>query len=111
MRFQLAPLRPGVSLVVMIDIAEEKTGLALVDNQSNVAPGPHRPETLVLGFGELVKAHAWTSRIHLKIESRSLDLLLLLGGEPGKAIGEGIGDTKIHQGSIRSRPSAGLAAT
>jgi hypothetical protein len=41
MRFELATLRPIVSLVVVVDVAEQKARFAAVNDQPNVAVYPH----------------------------------------------------------------------
>ena len=57
---------------------------------------PHRPEILVLRLVELVEAHARIGRVELQVEGRRLDGLLLVAGQSGEAVGEGIGDAKFH---------------
>ena len=93
MRFQFAPLRPVIGLVVVIDVAEQQARLAPVNDQPDVAAHPHRPEILVLRLVELVEAHAGIGRIELQVERRRLDGLAL-ARQPGEAVGEGVGDAK-----------------
>jgi len=57
----------------MIDIAEGQTLSRAVDNYPDIATDPDRPEVLVLGFVELVKAHSWLCRVQLQIEGSRLD--------------------------------------
>ena len=57
---------------------------------------PHRPEVLVLRLVELVELHARVGRVHLQVEGRGLDGLLLVAGQPGEAVGEGVGDAEFH---------------
>ena len=97
MRLQLAPLGPVVGLVVMIDVAEQQAASRLVDDQPDVAADPHRPEVLVLRLVELVEAHAGIGRVELQVEGRRLDGLLLVAGQAGEAVGEGVGDAEFHQ--------------
>ena len=35
-------------------------------------------------------------RVHLQVKGRGLDGLLLLAGEFGEAVGEGVGDEELH---------------
>ena len=96
MRLQLAPFRPVVGLVVVIDVAEQEARLAPVNDQPDVAADPHRPEVLVLRLVELVEAHAGIGRVELQVEGRRLDGLLLVAGQAGEAVGEGVGDAEFH---------------
>ena len=96
MRLQLAPLRPVIRLVVVVDVAEQEAGSALVNDQPDVAAHPHRPEVLVLGFVDLVEAHAGIGRVELQVESRRLDGFLLVAGQAAKTVGEGVGDAEVH---------------
>ena len=43
-----------------------------------------------------MEPHAGTGRAHLQIERRRLGGPLLLAGELGEAVGEGIGDAEFH---------------
>ena len=43
-----------------------------------------------------VKAHSGTRGIHLEIESRRFDDFLLISTQAREAIGEGVGNSKIH---------------
>ena len=53
MGFQFTTLGPVVRLVVVIDIAEQKAALSLVNDQSNVAADANRPEVLSLDLSSL----------------------------------------------------------
>lgn len=66
---------------MVIDVAEQKAALSLVDNQSNVAADTNGPEVFILRFVELVKAHSRVSRVELQVKGSRLDGLLLLAGE------------------------------
>jgi hypothetical protein len=59
-------------------------------------PARDRPEVLILGLVDPMEAHARILRIDLEIKGCSLDELLLLAGEAGEAVSEGIGDEKLH---------------
>ena len=83
MGFQLTTLGPVVRTVVVIDVAEQKAALSLVDDQSNVAADANRPEVFILGLVEPVKAHSGVGRIELQVEGSRLDGLLLLAGKAG----------------------------
>jgi hypothetical protein len=96
MGFQLAPLRPAVSRVVVIHIAEKQARFRAVDNEADVRVHPYGQEILVFRLVQLVELHPRTGRIHLQIKGRCLDGLLLLARETGKAVGEGIGNSEIH---------------
>ena len=52
-------------------------------------------ESLV--FATLVELQSRLRRIHLEVESRRLGSLLLSPGQFGEAIGEGIGNSEIHE--------------
>src|SRR3990167_6480877 len=96
MGLQLAPFRPVIRLVVVIHIAQQQTGIGLVDDQTNIAAHPHRPEILVPRLVQLVEAQARIGRIDLQVERRGLGGFLLIAGEFGEAVGEGVGDEKVH---------------
>lgn len=67
-----------------------------MDDQSDVAAHANRPEILVPRLVELVKAHAGVSRVELQVERRGFSDLLFLPGQPGEAVGEGVGDEEVH---------------
>lgn len=96
MDFQLASLGPLIGLVVVIDIAQQQTIGRFMDDHPNIAAHPYRPKALVPGLVELVKAHARMGRVDLQIKGRCFDGLLLITVEFGEAVGEGVGDAKIH---------------
>ena len=96
MGFEFPALGPGVGSVVVIDVAQKQTGLRLVDDQSNVAPGANGPEVLVLCLIELVEFHPGSGRVELQVEGRGLHGLLLVAGQSGKAIGKGVCDEEFH---------------
>lgn len=52
-----------------------------MDDQPDVAADPHRPEVRVFHSVELMEAVAWVGRVHLKVERRRLDELLLLAAK------------------------------
>ncbi len=53
----------------------------------------------VLGLFELVQLKARMGGVHLKIEGSGFNGLLLFRGEAREAIGERIGDPKVHRRS------------
>ncbi len=96
MPFQPPSFRPLIRGVVMIDVAEQQAGSRAVDDQPDVATDPNGPEVLVLRPVDLVQLQARMRRVHLQVERRGLDRLLLVAGQPGEAVGEGIGDAELH---------------
>jgi hypothetical protein len=80
-----------------------------VNNQPEIAADPHRPEALVLRLVQLVELHARTGRIHLQIEGRGLDELMLFACKSGEAVGEGVGDTKMHAFPYRQFKAVALS--
>ena len=80
----------------MINIAEQETGGRLVHDHANVAADPDRPEILVLRLLNLVQAHARVSRVQLQVERSRLYRFLLIASEFGEAVGECVGDAKVH---------------
>ena len=65
MGFQLTTLGPVVSPVVVIDVAEQKAALSLVDDQPDIAANTNGPEVLILRLVELVKTHSGVGRVEL----------------------------------------------
>ena len=65
---------------------------------TNVTIHPHRPKVFILRLVQPVEAHPISRRIHLAVESRRFDGLLLIAGEAGEAVGEGIGNEEVHEG-------------
>ena len=100
MPFQPPSFGPLVRRVVMIDVAEQEAGSGPVDDQPDVATDPNGPEVLVLRPVDLVQLQAGMRRVHLQVERRCLHRLLLVAGQLGKAVGEGVGDAELHQVSI-----------
>ena len=52
---------------------------------------------LSFALSSLWKLMPGIGRIELQVERRRLDGLLLVAGQPGEAVGEGVGDAEIHQ--------------
>lgn len=67
---QLPTLGPGVGPVVVVHVAEQQALRRPMHDQPKVTTDPHRPEPMILGFGELVEAHSGTRRIELQVEGR-----------------------------------------
>ena len=80
----------------MIDKAEKKTRIALVNDQTDVAANPHRPEILIFRLIELVEAESRTCRVQLQVEGCALDQLLFLAGELGEAVCESVGNADVR---------------
>ena len=68
-----------------------------MDDDSDIFIDADRPEIRVLGLRQLVELQSRLRRIHLEVESRGLGSLLLSPGQFGEAIGEGIGNSEIHE--------------
>ena len=80
----------------MIDVAEQKAALSLVDDQPNVTSGTNRPEVLVLGLVDLVQLHPGVDRIKLQVEGGRLGGLLLVAAQAGETVCEGVCDAEVH---------------
>ena len=46
----------------------------------------------------ILEAHPISRRIHLEVEGRRFDGLLLISGEAGETVREGVGDEEVHEG-------------
>ena len=88
--------------VVVIDEAKQQAGRGLVYDQTNVAAYPHRPEILVFGFVEAVKAQSRTGRIQLEVKSGRFNRFLLLSSQSRQAVGEGICNAEFHQSTLNT---------
>src|SRR5215831_2319224 len=108
MRFQLATFRPRICAIVMIDIAEEKARVSPMDDKPYVGVHPDRPEPLVLCLVQFVEAETRRQRIHLEVECRRLDCLLLVAGQPRQAVGECVGDEERHS-AVSGAPSSSMS--
>ena len=97
MPLQSPTLGPLVRRVVMIDVAEQEAGSGPMDDQPDVATDPNGPEVLVLRPVDLVQLQPRMRRVHLQVERRRLDGPLLVTGQLGQAVGEGVGDAELHQ--------------
>jgi len=97
MDLQSAPFGPGIGLVVVVDVAEQQAARLAMHDEPDVGGDAHRPEVPVSGPVQLVKAHAGVGRVDLQIEGGGFGRLLLVAVQPGKAIGEGVGNTKVHK--------------
>ena len=82
---------------MVIHVAKQQTVLRLVHNDADVAANADGPEIFVLRFVELVKAVTGISRIDLQVEYGCLHSLLFVAGQLREAVGEGIGDSELHQ--------------
>lgn len=81
MHFQLAFFGPGVSLVVMIHIAEQQTLRRAMYDNANIHAHRQGPKIFVLAALQFVEAKPRTGWIDLSIKSRLLDQLLFIGGQ------------------------------
>ena len=99
MRLQPPALRPAVGAVVVVDVAEQQAILRAVNDDADIRTDAHGPEVGIARPVQPVELQAGPRRIHLQVESRRFDRLLLAAAQPGKTIGEGIGDAEIHEGS------------
>ena len=97
MPFHSPTLGPLIRRVVMVHVAEQEARRGPVHDQPDVATDPNRPEVLVLRPIDLMQLQPRMRRVHLQVERRGLDCLLLVAGQPGEAVGEGIGDAELHQ--------------
>ena len=96
-RFEFAPSGPFVSVVVMIDIAEEQAVGGAMHDDPDVRTDAQGPEVFVARFVQFVKTQAGTVRaIGLQVKGRRLDGLLLVSRKPGEAVGKGVGDQEVH---------------
>ena len=96
MRFHPPASGPVVGLVVVVHVAKQQAVLNPMDDEADVAADPHRPEVLVLCLVEFVEAQTRCGRIQLHVKGRRLHCLLLVACQTGEAVGEGIGDSKLH---------------
>ena len=69
-----------------------------MNDQTNVTIHPHRPKVFILRLVQPVEAHPISRRIHLEVEGRRFDGLLLISGEAGETVREGVGDEEVHEG-------------
>ena len=81
MHLQLALLRPGVSLVVMIHIAEQQTLRRTVRDNADIHPHRQGPKVLVPAAIQFMKTQARTGRVDLGVKSSLLDLFLFISGQ------------------------------
>lgn len=72
-----------------------------MDDQTNVAAHPNRPEIFITRLVQLVEAHARIGWVHLQIKGGGLDGFLLLAGKFGETICEGIGDAEVQGDDYR----------
>ena len=75
---------------------EQQTPIGLVDDQPDVAADANRPEVLVFGLFEFVKAHPGVRWIELQVERSRLDGLLLITSQPRETVGKSVCDTEFH---------------
>jgi hypothetical protein len=81
---------------MMPDIGQEEAGRGLVDDQPQVAAGPHRPEVWVAGAINPMELQPRACRVHLQVKRRGLGRLLLLRLQTGEGGREGVGYAKFH---------------
>lgn len=67
-----------------------------MDDDPNIAVHSDRPEAFIPYIIEHVKTHTRMGRIDLEIKVCGFNCLLLVTGEFGEAVGESVGDAKIH---------------
>ena len=74
-----------------------------MDDDPDVRARPHGPEVFIPRLVEAVETHARIRRVHLEVEGRGLNRLLLVAVQAGEAVGEGIGDEELHEKSYSER--------
>ena len=79
-RFQSSSLGPLIGLVMVAHVAEQETVRTSMCDESDVSIDTNGPETRILRSFKLVELETWVCGVHLKIESRGFDGLLL---DPG----------------------------
>src|SRR5579863_5676 len=94
--FELPPFGPLIRVVVMTDIAQQQTGIGAVHDQPHIARHPNRPKPPILRLVEPVELQTRMRRVHLEIERRRLNSLLLIARESGEAIRERVGNPELH---------------
>src|SRR5262249_19184957 len=94
---QLTALGPVVCLIVMIGVAKKEAGFRAVDDNSDVAIYPCRPEIAVFGFFDSVELKTGLSGVGLDVEGRGFHGFLLVAGQAGEAVGKSIGDAEFHR--------------
>ena len=63
---------------MVVHIAEQEAARGFVDDDPDVRARSHRPEIFIPRLVEAVEAHARIRRVHLEVEGRGLDRLLLV---------------------------------
>ncbi|WP_231470912.1 hypothetical protein [Novosphingobium sp. CECT 9465] len=110
MGFDASALGPGVGIVVMIDIGDQKARSRLVHDQPQIAADPYRPEIRVLGALDPVEGLPLAGRVDLKIDDAGFHQLGLLSWQPGQRGRECIGEVKVHHLRLIVRFRRGLTA-
>ena len=90
------PLGPGVGVVVVADIGEQRLAVPPVQDDAQVAVHPGGPEARIAGALHAVERQAGARGVGLDVEGRDLGRGPLLPGEPVEALGEAAGDADGH---------------
>lgn len=80
----------------MPDPGQQALPVLLVDHHADVTVYPCGPEIRIAGAVDSMRGKAEKARVHLEVEGGLLDLLLLLQGELGEGVIEGVGDAVGH---------------
>jgi hypothetical protein len=86
------PFRPGIGIIMMVDIGDQRGIARLVDDQADIAIDPGRPEIRILALVEPMQLEAVTGRVHLQVKYACLNRLLVLTGQAVECSGEGVSD-------------------
>ena len=105
-----ATLRPAVSGVMVVGVAEQQARLAAMHDQPQVAADACRPEVAVLAAVDAVHLDAGVRRVHLEVEGRGLRRLLLVCSQPVEAGRERVGDPELHLSVSGVAPEVRLAS-
>ena len=71
-------LRPFIGIVMVVNVAEQKTALCFMDDNPDVPVNPDRPEIGVFGFIDAMEFQAGCGRVLLEIINRDFCRRLLL---------------------------------
>ena len=81
---------------MVVYVTQRQAVLHPMHDHSDVAADADRPEIRVSCLAKFVELQPRLSRIQLEVEGGDLHSLLLVTGQLGEAVGEGVGNADVH---------------
>src|SRR5690242_770767 len=102
----LMPLRPAIGVIVVTDIAEDRSRSLLEHDNANVAINAYRPHSLVAPAVNPMERQTWSAWVSHIVEDNLIRCRLLEPAQPAEAAIEGLRNLKHGLSSRKTKSQA-----